>query len=69
MFLTAEKTLFQQTQKSMSPRWGSGNVMHVSFYKDLTPLGLQDCSDISRLFFIKSISILKVFHPEIPLNH
>jgi hypothetical protein len=45
----------------MSPRWGSGNVPHVSFYKDLTPLGFQDCIDISRFFFTKSVSILKVF--------
>ncbi|MEI6900995.1 MAG: hypothetical protein WCL00_14050 [Bacteroidota bacterium] len=57
-------TLFQQAQKTMSPRWGSGNVLHVSFYKDITPLGFQDYSDISRFFFTKSISTSKVYPQE-----
>ena len=48
-------TMFEQSQKTMSPRWGSGNVLHVSSYKDITPLGFQGCSDISRFFFTKSI--------------
>jgi hypothetical protein len=61
--------LFQLAQKNMSPRWGSGNALHVSSYKDLTPLGFQDCSDISRFFFTKSISTSKAFPQEFLLIH